>query len=237
MESCPRAEQRRKPTSDGSIALPGCEWGESSIYYGYPLANILVVSSTKLEAIPKRSYRSKRRERQARETRERILAVASAEFEDNGYVATTIRAVAEAAGVSVPTVELIFGTKSQLLRAAISFAIRGDAEPVAMLEAPVGAESSGRLVCRWLPGDRRSRPCRGAAAIRRPAPRRVRGSQPRRIDVGSRGSAPWSTSRDRGVAGRRADQTRLASRRDHTGAGDRHDLAADGSPRIHRPDS
>jgi AcrR family transcriptional regulator len=92
------------------------------------------VSSTKLKAIPKRSYRSERRERQARETRERILAVASAEFERRGYVATSMRAVAEAAGVSVPTVELVFGTKSQLLRAAISSAIRGDAEPVPMLK-------------------------------------------------------------------------------------------------------
>jgi AcrR family transcriptional regulator len=47
-----------------------------------------------------------------------------------------MRAVAQAAGVSVPTVELVFGTKSQLLRAAISFAIRGDGEPVAMLRRP-----------------------------------------------------------------------------------------------------
>ena len=52
----------------------------------------------------------------------------------SGYGATTIRAVANAAGVSVPTVELVFGTKPQLLQAAISFAIRGDAEPVRMLE-------------------------------------------------------------------------------------------------------
>jgi TetR/AcrR family transcriptional regulator of autoinduction and epiphytic fitness len=94
------------------------------------------VSSTKLSAIPKRSYRSQRRERQARLTRKRILAVASAEFERRGYVATPMRAVAQAAGVSVPTVELIFGTKSELLRAAISFAIRGDAEPVPMLSRP-----------------------------------------------------------------------------------------------------
>lgn len=106
------------------------------IDYVYPLANIGVVSSTRLKAIPKRSYRSERRERQARETRKRILAVASVEFERRGYVATPMRAVAEAAGVSVPTVELAFGTKSQLLRAAISFAIRGDAEPVPMLRRP-----------------------------------------------------------------------------------------------------
>jgi AcrR family transcriptional regulator len=52
----------------------------------------------------------------------------------SGYAATTIRAVAGAAGVSVPTVELGFGTKAQLLRATISFAIRGDPDPVPMLE-------------------------------------------------------------------------------------------------------
>ena len=45
-----------------------------------------------------------------------------------------MRAVASAAGVSVPTVELAFGTKPQLLRAAISFAIRGDADPIPMLD-------------------------------------------------------------------------------------------------------
>jgi AcrR family transcriptional regulator len=106
------------------------------IDYGHPLANIWVVSSTTTNAIPKRSYRSERRARQARETRTRILAAASAEFERRGYVATPMRAVAEAAGVSLPTVELVFGTKPELLRAAISFAIRGDAEPVPMLKRP-----------------------------------------------------------------------------------------------------
>jgi AcrR family transcriptional regulator len=45
-----------------------------------------------------------------------------------------MRAVAATAGVSVATVELVFGTKPALLRATISFAIRGDAEPVPMLK-------------------------------------------------------------------------------------------------------
>lgn len=62
------------------------------------------------------------------------MPVNEREFARSGYSATTMRAVAGAAGVSVPTVELAFGTKPQLLRAAISFAIRGDADPVPMLE-------------------------------------------------------------------------------------------------------
>jgi TetR/AcrR family transcriptional regulator of autoinduction and epiphytic fitness len=92
------------------------------------------VPSATSRRVEKRSYRSVTRERRARQTRERILASASAEFVRSGYGATTMRAVAGAAGVSVPTVELVFGTKPQLLRAAISFTIRGDAEPVPMLE-------------------------------------------------------------------------------------------------------
>jgi AcrR family transcriptional regulator len=70
-----------------------------------------------------------------------MLAAAGAEFVRSGYSATTMRAVASAAGVSVATVELAFGTKPQLLRAAISFAIRGDAEPVPMLEREWAADA------------------------------------------------------------------------------------------------
>jgi AcrR family transcriptional regulator len=88
------------------------------------------------ERVSTRRYRSAKREMQASETRSRILAAAGAEFERSGYAATTLRRVAEAAGVSVPTVELSFATKPQLLAATISFAIRGDAEPRRMLERP-----------------------------------------------------------------------------------------------------
>jgi AcrR family transcriptional regulator len=87
------------------------------------------------------------REQRARQTRGRILRAASAQFARSGYGATTIRALASAAGVSVPTVELMFGTKSALLRAAISFAIRGDAEPIAMLDRDwaVRAQATGSI--------------------------------------------------------------------------------------------
>lgn len=54
-------------------------------------------------------------------------------FGERGYAGTTIRCVAERAGVAVPTVEALFGTKSRLLKAAIDVAIAGDDEPVPML--------------------------------------------------------------------------------------------------------
>ena len=45
-----------------------------------------------------------------------------------------MRGVATEAGVSVPTVESLFGTKARLLKAAIDVAIAGDDEPVPVLE-------------------------------------------------------------------------------------------------------
>jgi AcrR family transcriptional regulator len=81
----------------------------------------------------RRSYRSTMREEQARLTRRRILDAAREAFVARGYAGTTVRAIAAAAGVSVPTVELLFGTKAAVLKAAIDVAIVGDDEPVPVL--------------------------------------------------------------------------------------------------------
>ena len=45
-----------------------------------------------------------------------------------------MRAVAADAGVALPTVELVFGTKARLLKAVIDVAIAGDDEPGPMLD-------------------------------------------------------------------------------------------------------
>ncbi len=55
-------------------------------------------------------------------------------FVAGGYAGATIRAIAAEAGVSVPTVELLFATKARLLKAAIDVAIAGDDEAVAVLD-------------------------------------------------------------------------------------------------------
>jgi TetR/AcrR family transcriptional regulator, regulator of autoinduction and epiphytic fitness len=81
-----------------------------------------------------RPYRSTQRAEQARRTRERLLAAASETFLARGYAGTTMRAIAVAAGVSVPTVEQYFGTKVRLLRAAIDVAIAGDDDDVPILD-------------------------------------------------------------------------------------------------------
>src|SRR5437016_2610782 len=82
-----------------------------------------------------RLYRSPRREQQARATRARIIAAAARRFLACGYAGTTMRAVAADAGVALPTVELVFGTKAKLLKAVIDVAIAGDDEPVPTLPA------------------------------------------------------------------------------------------------------
>jgi len=88
-----------------------------------------------------RAYHSPRRREGARRTRARIVAAATAEFTASGYAATTMRAIATAAGVSVPTVELAFGTKAQVLKVAIDVAIAGDDEPVPVLERDWAADA------------------------------------------------------------------------------------------------
>jgi AcrR family transcriptional regulator len=79
---------------------------------------------------PRREYRSPRRQQQAAETRAAVLQVATRLFGERGWAATGMRDVAREAGVSVETVYSSFGSKSDLLMAAIDVAVVGDDEPV-----------------------------------------------------------------------------------------------------------
>lgn len=68
----------------------------------------------------KRLYHSRVRQRQAEETRQRILAAARSLFESHGYVLTTLEAIAEVAEVSPKTIAAVFGTKHALLAEVIN---------------------------------------------------------------------------------------------------------------------
>jgi AcrR family transcriptional regulator len=57
------------------------------------------------------------RQRQAQATRSMIVAAAQVLFLDQGYICTTIEAIAEKAGVATSTVYAIFGSKRGILRA------------------------------------------------------------------------------------------------------------------------
>ncbi len=71
-----------------------------------------------------RPYRSDLRQRQAAQTRLRVVEAAATLFGQQGYRATTFAQLAEEAGVSVKTVQE-HGPKSALLRAAVELAAFG----------------------------------------------------------------------------------------------------------------
>ena len=102
--------------------------------YGYAIANIGTVPRTGPGGKPRRVYRSAQRTAQARDTRQRIVAEATEQFARADYPATTMRSIAAAAGVSVASIELAFGSKAQLLKTAIDVAIASDHDPVAVLD-------------------------------------------------------------------------------------------------------
>jgi AcrR family transcriptional regulator len=64
------------------------------------------------------------------DTEERILAAARMLFLRDGYAATTLAAVADAARVGHRTVYVRFGTKAALLTRVIGVAVAGDTRPI-----------------------------------------------------------------------------------------------------------
>ncbi|HEY2128168.1 MAG TPA: helix-turn-helix domain-containing protein [Streptosporangiaceae bacterium] len=64
------------------------------------------------------------------DTEERILAAARGLFLRDGYAATTLAAVADAARVGHRTVYVRFGTKAALLKRVVDVAVAGDTRPI-----------------------------------------------------------------------------------------------------------
>ena len=73
------------------------------------------------------------RQAQIRQTEERIIAAATELFLADGYVATTLEAVARRAQVGARTVYVRFGTKAALFKRVVDVAIVGDTLPVDVL--------------------------------------------------------------------------------------------------------
>jgi len=78
--------------------------------------------------VKSRPYDGSNRALQARETRRRIVEAAARLFVRDGYSATSIRAIAEEAGVAVPTVYASLRSKANVLRAVVDLTVRGDDE-------------------------------------------------------------------------------------------------------------
>jgi AcrR family transcriptional regulator len=83
-----------------------------------------------------RRYESPRRRQQAAATRREILEAAQRLFEQQGYAATTMAAIAAEAGVALKTVYVAFETKSGVLRALWNLLLRGDEGDTPVAERP-----------------------------------------------------------------------------------------------------
>ena len=83
-----------------------------------------------------RSYRSPLRERAAQQTKKAILAAAYKLFVAQGFGATSVDAIAEAAGVSKPTVFSTVGNKAMVFKEVRDIAMAGDDEPIPVLQRP-----------------------------------------------------------------------------------------------------
>jgi AcrR family transcriptional regulator len=84
----------------------------------------------------RRPYDSRRRQDAAQRNRAAILAACRELFFREGYQATSVRAVADRAGVSAETVYKAFGSKPRLLKALWDVTLAGDDEPLAMAGRP-----------------------------------------------------------------------------------------------------
>lgn len=76
------------------------------------------------------------RAQRAAATRQRIIKAAYHLFTTRGYAATTMAAIAEAAGVAVQTVYFAFHTKATLLSRSYDFAVMGEDRPSVPDEQP-----------------------------------------------------------------------------------------------------
>ena len=84
----------------------------------------------------KRRYDNSRRLAQVAATRLKVIRAAERLFTENGYPATTIEAVAEAADTPLPTLYRLFGSKRALLAAVLDTAFGGDDQPIAFGDRP-----------------------------------------------------------------------------------------------------
>jgi len=82
-----------------------------------------------------RAYSSPLRDRQAAETRRRVLEAAAVCFGEHGYAGTTLRDIARAASVSLDTVRAQ-GAKTSLFLAAFDLALVGEDQALPLREQP-----------------------------------------------------------------------------------------------------
>lgn len=89
-----------------------------------------------MKPVKKRVYESPVRQEQAAQTRVRIVDAAAALFESAGYARSTIRQIADAAGVAVDTVYATFGSKARVLTSVIDDRLAAGTGVANVMERP-----------------------------------------------------------------------------------------------------
>jgi AcrR family transcriptional regulator len=153
-------------------------------------------------SMKRRAYDSSSRRRSAEATREQILNAARETFLAKGYAATTMPAIAEAAGVAMDTVYAAVGKKPALFRLLVELAISGG-------DKPVPAEERGYVQAIRAEAD--------AAGKLRLYAKALRGIQPRlapliRVLKGAAGLDAELDALWKGIAERRAGNMRLLAK-------------------------
>ncbi|HEY7008831.1 MAG TPA: helix-turn-helix domain-containing protein [Jatrophihabitantaceae bacterium] len=126
------------------------------------------MSTAEINGGTRRRYESPRRAEQAAQTRAAVLDTARTLFSERGWAATGMRDVAGGAAVAVETVYSIFGSKTNLLLAALDVGVVGDDLPIPL---------SDRAEFAALGRGNRAERARAAARLVRGINERVRGTQ------------------------------------------------------------
>jgi AcrR family transcriptional regulator len=88
------------------------------------------------KAVKRRAYESPVRKEQAALTRRRILDAAEGLFVADGYARTTVKGIADAAGVAPDTIYATFGSKPRILTALIDLRLTSGADVANVWDRP-----------------------------------------------------------------------------------------------------
>lgn len=89
--------------------------------------------------MPKRAYDSPTRRQKAEDTRARVVQAAHDLFFEKGYAASTLKEIADRAGVSEPTIYAVFSSKRQLLLSVFQAGRTGEPESTGGADGPTAA--------------------------------------------------------------------------------------------------
>jgi AcrR family transcriptional regulator len=121
------------------VVEPGGERHGDTSFVGTTF-DLIEQYSREMPPAVKRPYDASRRRAQAEQTRRHIVDTATPLFVEHGYDTTSMRQLADAAGVSLQTLYNAFSSKFGVFSAVMDVVIAGDHEPLTMAERPAARQ-------------------------------------------------------------------------------------------------